>query len=194
LNDGSADNLRPMTTQFDQLLPTLTFRLTRDDWAAFERLPAELRGWELLYVYGPLVACGMAMGWFDDEIRAMVPFDTGGLGGKLVLGLTALAVSYLCFAVLMNLRIRRRITRRPLQATDTTVDGDLHGATVTEGGSTRKLSWADLTVIETAAHVFLGPSPREAIILPLRAFDSPEAMHLYAHTARELGNQAVDLP
>jgi hypothetical protein len=183
-----------LTTALDQLLPTLTFRLTRDDWVAFEGLPVELRGWEALYIYGPLVVCGMAIGWFEDEIRAIAPFDIGSLGGKLVLGLAALVVSYLIFAVLINLRLWRRVSRRRVLETDTVVGADLDGVVIIAGGVTRRHAWADLAVIETAGHVFLCPSPGEPIILPLRAFDGPEALHLYAHAANELGRQEAGLP
>ncbi len=183
-----------MTTHLDRVLPTLTFRLTRDDWAAFEQLPTDLLGWEKLLVFGPPVFCGLALGWFDTEIRALLPFDLDSGFGIVVLGVVVLALSYVTFMVLMNVRTRWRTARRQLLLTDTIVDGDLDGVTVSEGSVTRRHGWADLTVIETATHLFLCPTPREPIILPLRAFDGREEMYLYAHTARELGNQESDLP
>jgi hypothetical protein len=183
-----------MTTHLDSLLPALTFRLTRDDWAAFERLPAELLGWEKLFVFGPPVAVGMLVAGFDETWRALLPLSLDGFVGKLLLAGGLLALAYGVSTLMLSLRTRRRIARRPLPATDTTIDSDLHNVVVTENGAPHKHAWTDLTVIETATHVFLCPAPRAAIILPLRAFDGPEAMHLYAHTARELGVEEADLP
>ena len=97
-----------MATQLDHLLPTLTFRLTRADWAAFERLPSELTVWEKLYVIGPPMLCGAVFGFFDDQIRAAAPVDLDSLAGKLLTGSILISISLALYALLMRARTRHR--------------------------------------------------------------------------------------
>ncbi len=175
-----------MTTKLDRLLPKLTYRVTRDDWAAFERLPAELLGWEKLYVFGPPIAAGMAVGLFTEPLRGWRPLDIDSFSGKLLLGGGLLALAHAVTVLLLSLRTRWRIAQRALPETETILDADLDGFSVTEDGSSRRFAWTSVTVIETGSHLFFCATPRDAVPVPRRAFDSPETMHLLAHTAREL--------
>jgi hypothetical protein len=76
--------------------------------------------------------------------------------------------------------------RRALPQTDTILDPDLDGFTLSDNGSSRRVAWTAMTVIETGSHLFFCAEPCDAVPVPLRAFDSLETMHLFAHTAREL--------
>jgi hypothetical protein len=179
------------SARVDNVLPTLTFRLTRTDWAAFEQLPAELNGWEKLYVFAPPVVLAMLAVALEGAWRAILPTEPDSTVETLLLSTVVLALAYAITVALLTIRTRQRIARRQVPTTDTTIEGDLDGLAITENGTTHHHAWADLTVIETPTHLFLCPSPRQAIILPLRSFDSPEAMHLYAHNARELAEPAI---
>jgi hypothetical protein len=113
----------------------LTYRLTLEDWAAFEHLPQELVGREKLYAVLPIILAGGLVGFLHEEIGSLIPWlGTGMLGPAIA----ALVIG---------------------------------------------------RVIETPTHVFLCPSPREAIIVPRRAFDTEADMYVFAQRAEELGER-----
>ncbi len=60
-------------------------------------------------------------------------------------------------------------------------------ATVKKDGSDQSFAWRDLTVTSTASHVILARKPREAIIIPLRAFANHEEMSAFSAFAEAAG-------
>jgi hypothetical protein len=175
--------------EIDQLVPRLSFQLTRADWLAFEQLPGEFIGWDKLYVFGPPVVCGAMIGLFADQLRDVLPIDWDSVGGRLLAGAAVLLVSWLLFAVLIHARNRRRAACRHVPASATTIDSTLDALTVDQDGTHQRYAWLTLHVIATDTHVFLCATPRDAIIIPRRAFESDAAMALFAHLATELGKQ-----
>lgn len=171
----------------------LRYTLTRDDVAAFELMPRELVGWEKLWLFGPILLCGAAVGLFEDRLRPFLPWDPTSMLGQLASVLCAIAVGYALSLVLMTARARYRIKRTPLPAAPICIDAFADHVTVKQDGSDQSFAWNDLTVISTASHVILARKPREAIIIPLRAFASPEEMSAFAAFAEVAGRDPQDV-
>lgn len=171
----------------------LRYTLTRDDVAAFELMPRELVGWEKLWLFGPILLCGAAVGLFEDQLRPFLPWDPATMLGQLVSVLGAIAVGYALSLLLLTARARYRIKRTPLPAAPIYIDAFADHVTVKQDGSDQSFAWNDLTVISTASHVILARKPREAIIIPLRAFASPEEMNAFAAFAEVAGRDPQDV-
>jgi hypothetical protein len=161
----------------------LRYRLDRADVAAFERLPGELLGAEKLWVLGPIFACGAAVGMFQDALAPLLPWNPQTQIGQLLSVMTAIAAGYALGAMLLTGRTQRRIAKAHVPAGVVALDAFTDRVHVESEGDARRLAWSDLHVISTGTHVFLCPSPREAIIIPLRAFETPEEMRRFAGLA-----------
>ena len=99
------------------------------------------------------------------------------------------AIGTLGCVVLLTLRTRARIAARLLPKTESVLEALPDHFAITENGRTRSYAWEAVRVIETPNHVFLCPSPREAIIVPRRAFDTEADMYVFAQWAEELGKR-----
>ena len=171
----------------------LRYTLTRDDVAAFELMPRELQGFEKLWLFGPILLCGAAVGLFEDRLRPFLPWDPASMLGQLASVLCAIAVGYALSLVLMTARARYRIKRTPLPAAPICIDAFADHVTVKKDDSDQSFAWRDLTVTSTASHVILAQKAREAIIIPLRAFASPEEMSAFAAFAEVAGRGPQDV-
>lgn len=176
-------------------LASYRFRLTRDDIAAFERLPRELVGRDKLLLVGPALLGGLLLGAFEDEIYAALPMAVLGKGtSTLILAFVALVpLSYAAAAALLSLRTAWRIRTAALPATDTVVDTFGDHVAVQEDATRRFFAWEMVRVIAGKTHVFLCPAPRQAVILPLRAFASEADMRAFAEWAEMAGRDIDDV-
>ena len=134
------------------------------------------------------------MGLFDDTLRTLLPISIDSIAGKLLLGCGLLVLAHGITILLLTLRTRWRIARWREPTDVTVLDGDLNGFTVTTGAASQRYAWTDVSVVETATQVVFVHAPCAATVVPRGAFESPEAMHLYAHVARERSNQVDELP
>ena len=171
----------------------LRYTLARDDVAAFELMPRELQGWEKLWLFGPILLCGAAVGLFEDQLRPFLPWDPATMLGQLASVLGAIAVGYALSLLLLTVRARYRIKRTPLPAAPICIDAFADHVTVKQDGSNQSFAWHDFTVISTASHVILAQTPRQAIIIPLRAFASQEEMGAFAAFAEAAGRDSENV-
>lgn len=162
----------------------LRFQLTREDIAAYEFLPRELVGWEKLWLFGPILVLGAAAGFFEDQLSAVLPWDPGTRWGQLVTVLIAIALGYGLSMVLLTWRTRRRIANTPLPATPTRIDVYPEALFVSEDDDeNRSYVWSEATIIDTDTHVFITQGTRKPVIIPVRAFESLEAMRAFVSEA-----------
>jgi hypothetical protein len=167
----------------------LRYQLRREDIVAFEFLPRELIGKEKLWLVGPVLACGASAGFFQDWLKTWLPWDpTQGLG-QVFSVMIAIGLGYALGAVLLTARAHRRIARATLPAHPISVVADRDRLNVADEAGTRAFAWQDLRVSLAASHVFLCPAPREAVIIPLRAFKDEEDMRRFAAFAEAMGRE-----
>ncbi len=177
-------------TEAIQLPLKLSFRLTRADIAAYERLPREFPRAGVLAFFGVFFLIGVALGAFEDELSGYVPQWLADYQ-HFVLILAAAVIAYVLITLVLTLRTNWRIARVALPAGETDVDVSQAGLRVTDGGSSRDFGWALIAkVIETADHVFLCLTPRTALILPLRAFASRDDKTAFAELSESLSRGA----
>ncbi|MBK9080540.1 MAG: hypothetical protein IPL91_16265 [Hyphomicrobium sp.] len=165
----------------------LRFQLTREDVAAYHFLPRELVGAEKLWLFGPILLCGAAVGYFDENLKAIVPWDTDTQLGQLLSVIAAIAAGYALSLVLLTARTRHRISGAKVPAGETLVDAYPQLLFAGESGDQSSYAWSKLNVTETATHVFLTQPGRAPVILPLRAFDGAADMANFAAFVRVMG-------
>lgn len=170
----------------------LRYSLTREDIAAFEFQPRELAGAEKLWLFGPVLACGAAVGLFEDRLAPLLPWDPSSKPGQVLIVLCAIAVGYALSMLLLTLRARYRIAGAHVPSAATAIDAFADRLTVEQDGVARAFAWRDVVVSASVAHVFLEYAPREAIIVPLRAFPDIAAMRSFAAYAEEMGKELDD--
>lgn len=181
-----------MTNESNAPIYQLRFQLTRDDVAAFEFLPRELLGWEKLWLFGPVLVLGAAAGFFEDQLGAVLPWDTHARWGQLATVLIAIALGYGLSMVLLTWRTRRRIANTPLPATSTRIDVYPDALFVSQDGDeNRSYVWSKATIIDTDKHVFITQGTRKPVIIPLRAFRDGNDMANFAAMARVFANASV---
>lgn len=181
-----------MTENPDQPIYQLRYSLTREDIAAFEFLPRELSGWQKLWLFGPVLACGAAAGFFENELRAVMPWDPGTRWGQLATVLVAIAIGYALSIVLLTWRTRRRVANSPLPATPTQIDIYPQLFWVTEDGDDRSYVWSEAAIVDTDQHVFITQGTRKPVIIPVRAFENLQAMQAFVSMA-EAWRNAYDI-
>ena len=168
----------------------LSFRLTRADIAAYERLPREFSRVGVLAFFGLFFLIGVALGAFEDQLGGLVPQSLAGYRHILFI-LAAALIAYGFVTLVLTLRTNLRIARAVLPAHETEVDVSEAGLRVTNGGLEQDFGWALIAkVIETADHVFLCLTPRTALILPLRAFKSTDDKRAFADLSENLSRGA----
>jgi MFS family permease len=177
-------------TEAIQLPLKLSFRLTRADIAAYERLPREFSRASVLGFFGVFFLIGIALGAFEDELNGYVPQWLADYQ-YFVLLLAAAVIAYAFITLVLTLRTNWRIARVALPAGETDVNVSQSGLRVTDGSLSRDFGWALVAkVIETADHVFLCLAPRTALILPLRAFASHDDKTAFADLSESLSRDA----
>ncbi|HVX35683.1 MAG TPA: YcxB family protein [Hyphomicrobium sp.] len=168
----------------------LSFRMTRADIAAYERLPREFSRAGVLAFFSVFFLTGMALGAFEDQLGGFVPAVLLKYQHILFV-LAAALIAYGVVTLALTLRTNWRIARATLPAHETEVDVSEAGLRITDGGSAQDLGWNLVgKVIETVDHVFLCFTPRTALILPLRAFASIEAKRDFADLSEDLSRAA----
>lgn len=186
-----------MTDASDIPLRQIRYQLTREDIAAFEFLPHELRGLEKLWLFGPVLTCGAAAGFFQDRLKSVLPWNPESQWGQALTVLIAIAIGYGLGMILLTARTRRRIARAVVPKTPTALDVYPQLFVVGEGGDDRNYVWSKISVAETATHIFLTESGRRPVIVPLRAFRDAGDMANFAAMARVLGrddeNESQDI-
>lgn len=164
----------------------LSFRLTRADIAAYERLPREFSRASVLAFFSVFFLVGVALGAFEDELGGFVPQSLAEYRHILFM-LAAALIAYGFITLVLTLWTNWRIARAALPVHETEVDVSEAGLRVTDGDSVRDFGWSLIAkVIETADHVFLCLSPRRALILPLRAFGSTDDKSAFAELSEDL--------
>lgn len=177
-------------TEAIQLPLKLSFRLTRADIAAYERLPREFSRGGVLAFFGVFFVIGAALGAFEDQLRAFVPQSLADYSHILLI-VAAAVIAYGFITLLLTLRTNWRIARAKLPSDETDIDVSEAGLRVTNGASVRDFGWALIAkVIDTADHVFLCLTPRTALILPLRAFASSDDKTAFADLSETLSRDA----
>lgn len=170
-----------------QPLYVLRYRLTRADIAAYERLPRELVGRDKLFLLGPALLGGLLWGVFEKEIGRLLPVDPHGPWAFPLVVSALIAFAYGSSALMLTVRTWWRIRSARLPSTETVVEAWDDHFTVTEDARTRAYAWEMVVVGGNDSHVFQCVSPREAVILPLRAFNSPEHMRSFLDFAEYAG-------
>ena len=173
-----------MTDDLDAPIRQFRYQLTREDIAAYHFLPRELVGWEKLWLFGPILVCGAAAGYFESSLKEILPWDPDTQLGQLVTVLGAIAIGYLLSLILLTARTRHRINAAHVPESETRVD--VFPQLVFAGAEADQASyvWSNLDIIETATHIFLTQAGRAPIILPLRAFRDANDMANFAAMAR----------
>lgn len=176
-----------MTDNPNAPIRQLRFQLTREDVAAYHFLPRELVGAEKLWLFGPILLCGAAVGYFDENLKTIVPWDTDTQLGQLLSVIAAIAAGYALSLILLTARTRHRISKAQVPVGQTAVDAYPQLLFAGESGDQSSYAWSKLNITETATHVFLTQPGRAPVILPLRAFRDASDMANFAAAARALG-------
>jgi hypothetical protein len=162
-------------------LAAYRYRLTAVDALAYERLPGEWTGWQKAALILPLMAIGAFAGLIEDWTDVLWWVSVAGL--LVIWAVVGLAV--------FNWRMHRRARARAAREGQTEVEEwDDHLAIHSQAGATRLADESIGRVIVTDSHVFIlwrGGS----LILPQRAFDSPEAMRAFGEAIDRRSEQAA---
>lgn len=153
------------------------YRLTRADVAAF----GALRGERVRPLLLAVVVVGGLTGWHFDKIERYLPSAAGSATGQAVLGIVIAGLGFLAAKSLGWLHRQWRISRFPLPDGETVVDvfGD-HIAWTADGRADLR-PWEGVgNIIATTSHVFIPTGPGQALIMPLRAFESAADMAAFA--------------
>jgi hypothetical protein len=162
-------------------LAVYRYRLTIVDALAYERLPGEWTGWQKAALILPLMATGALAGFLEDEFGVWWWASVAGL--LLVWAVAGLA--------LYNWRIHRRAKARAAREGQVEVEDRGDCLAIRSGAGETFL--ADETigrVIVGDAHVFV-LWRGGALILPQRAFDSPQAMRAFGEEIDRRSAEAV---
>lgn len=162
-------------------LAVYRYRLTLVDALAYERLPGEWSGWRKAAVIMPLMAIGAFAGMIEDWSG---PWWWSSLVALLVLwAIVGLVVS--------NWHIRHRARTRAAREGQTEVEEWGDHLAVRSATGTMHLGYETIgKVIVADTHVFV-LYRGGAVILPLRAFDDPEAMRIFGEAVDRRSAEAV---
>ncbi len=181
---------RNMTDVTTQLPLKLSYRLTRDDVAAFERLPRELSGPGKLAFLLAFFAIVVVLATQEDHVRRFVPESLAEYQ-NIVAIVFAVVISYGAMTLALTLLSYWRIARVQLPHSETEIEATEANLKLKDGSPSRILEWSLIArVIETPRHVFLCLTPRKAVIVPLRAFHSIDAMRAFADLSETLSRRA----
>ena len=150
-------------------LAVYRFRLTTADALTYERLPGEWTGWQKAGLIVPLMAIGALAGFLE---------DLSGIWWWVAVGALLLLWAVIgLFA--FNWRIHRRAKARATREGQTEVEewGD-HLAIRSQAGTMNLTYEAIGKVIVGEHHVFV-LYRGGALVLPQRAFESPQAMSVF---------------
>lgn len=168
----------------------LTFRLMRDDIAAFERLPREFTRSGTLAFFATIFACGMTLAAFDERLDGLVP-ETLADYRHIVFAIVAGAIGFAAFTLALTLLSYWRIAQAEYPPEDTEIEVFERNLKISDGRPPRTLEWNSIArVIDAPAHVFLCLTPRNAVIVPLRAFHSVADMRAFADLSETLSRGA----
>ncbi len=157
------------------------YRLTTVDALAFQRLPGEWTGPQKLAFILPLMGIGAVAGFLGD-LSGVIWWAT--IGGLLLIW----AISSLAIHNWLNLR---RARARSAREGETQVEDRRDHLVVSSGQGVRRLGDGDIgKVIATDSHVFILHGGG-VVIMPLRAFDAPEAMQAFARTVDDRSSHAA---
>ncbi|MCB1484185.1 MAG: YcxB family protein [Hyphomicrobiaceae bacterium] len=170
----------------------LRYTLVREDIAAYELMPHELQGAEKLWLFGPILLCGAAVGLFEDQLAPYLPWDPTTKLGQVASVVSAIAIGYALSLILLTARARHRIRTTPLSTSPISLEAYADRIVVKQGAGVQTFPWHDLTVVSGKAHVILAYTPRDAVIIPLRAFTGPDEMRAFADFAEAAGRDADD--
>lgn len=178
-----------MTDVTTQLPLKLSYRLTRDDIAAFERPPRSLSRSGALAFLLTFLAIVMVLAAQEDDLRRFVPAALADFQNLIAIAL-AVALAYGVVTVALTLLSYRRIARVPLPSSEIEIEATEANLTVKVGSSSRILEWGLFArVIETPRHIFLCLTPRKAVIVPLRAFHCSDDMRAFADLSEALSRR-----
>lgn len=183
-----------MTDDLDAPIRQLRYQLTREDIAAYHFLPRELVGWEKLWLFGPILVCGAAAGYFESSLKEILLWDPDTQLGQLVTVLGAIAIGYLLSLIMLTARTRHRINTAAVPGSDTIVDVFPQLVFAGADGDQSSYAWNKLGIIETATHIFLTQAGRAPVILPLRAFRDAKDMANFASMARAFSRGDEEKP
>lgn len=157
------------------------YRLTAVDALAFQRLPGEWTGPQKLAFILPLMGIGAVAGFLEDWRGVTWWAAVGGL--LLFWAGSSLAIR--------NWRDLRRARARSGREGETQVEDRGDHLLVSSEQGVRRLGYEDIgKVIVTDSHVFILYNGG-VVIMPLRAFDTPEAMQAFAQAVDTRSSQAV---
>jgi hypothetical protein len=162
-------------------LAVYRYRLTTVDALAYERLPGEWTGWQKAAFMLPLVAIGAFAGFIEDWTGL---WWWTAVGGLLVLWAT---VGLFIF----NWRIHRRAKARAAAEGQTEVEEWGDHLVVRSQAGTMNLAYETIgRVIVDKGYVFI-LYRGGAVILPQRAFESPEAMRAFGEAVDKRSMEAT---
>ncbi|MFA5957534.1 YcxB family protein [Hyphomicrobium sp.] len=168
----------------------LSFNLTRDDIAAFEHLPREFSRSGTLAFLATFFVTGMILAMFEDQVREVTP-ETLTAYYEIISVIIAAALAYGIVTLALTLLAYWRVSRAELPPSETEIDVSEADFSVRDGRPPRTVEWSNIArVIETPRHVFLCLTPRNAVIVPLRAFHSMDDMRAFADLSETLSLRA----
>ena len=170
-----------MVEDGERPLSVLRYRLTPADALAYERLPGEWSGWRKAAFILPLMAIGAFAGFIEDFAAVWWWASVAAL--LLVWAVVGLGVS--------NWRALRRARARAAREGQVEVEEWGDHLAVRSGAGDIFLAYETLgKVIVGDGHVFV-LWPGGSLILPLRAFDDPEAMRAFGEAVDRRSAEAA---
>jgi hypothetical protein len=157
----------------------VTYRLTRNDVAAYEDLPGTFSARAKLALFLPLFVIGAVGEW----LLSAFGVDTASwstLQRYAVIG-AAIAVWFALATLGLSLGRRRRIRRFPLPPDEVRLTVGRDGVAYDEGSGMERYEWQAISwVRQGRTHVFMRTARQRVIIVPLRAFTDAEALGHFA--------------
>jgi len=165
----------------DRPLAVHRFRLTTADALAYERLPGEWTGWQKAIFILPLMAIGALAGFLEDwsVLRWWV-----AVGGLLLLWA---AIGLFIF----NWRIHRRAKARAVREVQTEVEEWRDHLAIRSQAGTMNLTYEAIGKVIVGEHHVFVLYRGGVLILPQRAFESPQAMRIFGEAIDKRSMDAV---
>ncbi len=160
------------------------YQLARADVAALHALRGELQGWRRAVLWLLLLPCMGVAAFVVDGADDGTWWAGLGLGLAAALGLQRL---------ILWLDRRRAVARHPLPAGETELQRWGDHLRVVADGQTEHLAYQTLCQVVTGAgHVFVFTKPRQALIVPRRAFASDQDMRSFGDLVDKASRDSAD--
>jgi hypothetical protein len=132
----------------------------------------------------------MALALFDEQLEGLVPEKLADYS-HIIFAVIAGAIGFAAFSLALTLLSYWRIAQAEYPPEDTEIEISEDNLKISDGRPARILEWKSIArVIDAPTHVFLCLTPRNAVIVPLRAFQSVADMRAFADLSEALSHGA----